>query len=1057
MTGDRITVTTTADGKKSYVAEPAAGSAPGTILTRTDIDGDTYFYPSDVIGKVGSVLDPRLFNVTELVRDGYDDAHRGSLPLIVQHSRDARPAALAKDGPLPAKRTFHSIHASTVTLDKDDTDTVGEALDGSGAALKGVRRIWLDGRVKADALDRNLTQIGADTAWQSGRTGTGVKVAVLDTGVDGTHPDLAGRVLETKDFSGSGNTLDKVGHGTHVAATVAGSGSGAPGLRKGVAPDTDLVVGKVLGDDGAGSDSQVIAGMEWAVAQGARVVNMSLGSGPSNGKDAVTTALESLTTSSKTLFVVSAGNNGPGIGTVSAPSIAPHALSVAAVDFAGGTASFSSRGPAANGTVKPEIAAPGVNVVAARATGTNIGTVQPDPNYTALSGTSMAAPHVTGAAALLAQEHPDWSPDRLKHTLMGTAKQPSATQSMYDVGSGVVDVPAALEQTVVADTGAVDFGRLDSSDGTATRTVKLTNTGSESVRLDLSGTLTTAGSTTPEGLLKLSASTLTLAAGASEDVTLDVSADGTPTGTYSGALTATPAGGGQALRIPLLLDRAQSITVKVLNRDGNPAPAQVSLLNADNGTGGSVTIGNGGSLALRIPDGDYLGLANVSMQVNGTPAVAVISADLHAGDKEIVFDARTAHRWTASVSGRETRTEFMTGNIKRTTANGTYSVTHSMLAGGAYGPFGRDALWISPTTGSHLGKITFSEHWRLADAGSDQYKGDSSALYDLAFGQRQVPDDPEHRLTADDVDRLAKVRTTYRGLNEEYRYQEGSTVYAPTMTGLNVSSPSYLSVPRARTEYITAKDTTWLRFGYRNRSGISMRYPPRQFTYEPGTHTQHTWYTGPFAVGVAGQITGTTLQLKVDDFVAPDGAVSDYGDFGSPQKWTSSTRLTRNGTVIADRGTAITATLPDAGRASYQLRRTFSVGDAFPMGGEATATWGFTAGGDGEATTPVHLLNASVDAPLDNLNRARADRPLLVDAAVSGAVGGLRPVQAWVTSDGGTHWTKVSAHRASNGHYRFTAPRSALVSGGFLGVRVSAEDEAGNTVDMVLSRAIPVV
>ncbi|MEU0836932.1 hypothetical protein [Streptomyces sp. NPDC005969] len=365
--------------------------------------------------------------------------------------------------------------------------------------------------------------------------------------------------------------------------------------------------------------------------------------------------------------------------------------------------------------------------------------------------------------------------------------------------------------------------------------------------------------------------------------------------------------------------------------------------------------------------------------------------------------------------------------------------------------------WISPTTGSHLGKITFSEHWRLADAGSDQYKGDSSALYDLAFGQRQVPDNPEHRLTADDVDGLAKVRTTYRGLIEEYRYQEGSTVYAPTMTGLNVSSPSYLSVPRARTEYITAKDTTWLRFGYRNRSGISMRYPPPQFTYKPGTHTQHTWYTGPFVAGVAGQITGTTLQLKVDDFVAPDGAVSEYGDFGSPQKWRSSTRLTRNGTVIADRGTAITATLPDAGRASYQLRRTFSAGDAFPMGGEATATWGFAGGGDGEATTPVHLLNASVDARLDNVNRARADRPLLVDAAVSGAVGGLRPVQAWVTSDGGTHWTKVSAHRASDGHYRFTAPRSALVSGGFLGVRVSAADEAGNTVDMVLPRAIPVV
>lgn len=253
----------------------------------------------------------------------------------------------------------------------------------------------------------------------------------------------------------------------------------------------------MLGDDGSGSDSSVIAGMEWAVAQGAKVVNMSLGSGPTNGQDPVTQSLEALATSSGTLFVVSAGNNGPNISTVSAPSIAPHALSVAAVDFAGGTASFSSRGPSFNGTVKPEIAAPGVNVVAARATGTNIGTVQSDPAYTALSGTSMAAPHITGAAVLLAQQHPDWTPDQLKHTLMGTATAPQSSQSVFDVGTGVVNLPAALKQSVVADTGAVDFGRLDVSDGTATRTVKLTNTGDASVTLSLTGTLAATGSTPP--------------------------------------------------------------------------------------------------------------------------------------------------------------------------------------------------------------------------------------------------------------------------------------------------------------------------------------------------------------------------------------------------------------------------------------------------------------------------------------------------------------------------------------------------------------------------------
>nr|WP_051860202.1 S8 family serine peptidase [Streptomyces anulatus] len=774
------------------------------------------FYPSDVIGKVGSVLDPQLFNVDGLVRDGYDDSRADALPLIVRRSGAERPQAMSDDGLLPAERDFRSLKASTAALDKDDAAELGEALETKGE-LKGVESIWLDGKVHADALDRNLTQIGADTAWQSGRTGKGVKVAVLDTGGDQTHPDLAGRISETKDFSGSGSTLDKQGHGTHVAATVAGSGAGAPGLRSGVAPDADLIVGKVLGDDGSGSDSQVIAGMEWAVAQGAKVVNMSLGSGPTNGTDPVTQSLEALATSSGTLFVVSAGNSGPNISTVSAPSIAPHALSVAAVDFAGGTASFSSRGPSFNGTVKPEIAAPGVNVVAARATGTNLGTVQSDPAYTALSGTSMAAPHIAGAAALLAQEHPDWTPDQLKHTLMGTTTAPLNGQSLYDVGTGVLNLPAALKQTVVADAGALDFGRLDVADGTATRTVKLTNKGGVTVALDLTGTLAATGSPAPAGLLKLSTSAVTLGADESAEVNLTVDATGTPTGTYTGSLTALPAEGGQALRVPLLLDRAQSLKVTTLDRAGKPAAAQISLLNADSGAAVNAEVRAEGTRDLRVPEGRYMGLAMIGMTIDGVRQIAIVSADLKAGSNELVFDARKARRWTASLEGKDTRPEFMAGNLSRTTDDGKFGIRHSMLADGAYGAFPKDALWITPTTEPHLGKVAFNERWRLADADSDNAVGDASALYDAAYAETEVGDDPERRLTRDEVETFAKVRTTYRGLNEKLRYQEGSTVYGTGLGGLNSSSPSWVMVPRERTEYIQAEDRTWLRFSYRNQ------------------------------------------------------------------------------------------------------------------------------------------------------------------------------------------------------------------------------------------------
>ncbi|WP_328908473.1 S8 family serine peptidase [Streptomyces sp. NBC_00234] len=1055
ITGDRITVTTTPDGRKSYSAVPAADSAPGTVLARTDIDGDAYFYPSDVIGKVGSLLDPQLFNVDGLVRDGYDDSRVDALPLIVRRTGADRPEALESDGLMPAKRDFHALRASTAVLDKDDAAEVGEALD-SKHALDGVKSIWLDGKVHADALDRNLTQIGADSAWQAGRTGKGVKVAVLDTGADQTHPDLAGRISEARDFSGSGSTLDKKGHGTHVAATVAGSGAGAPGLRSGVAPDADLIIGKVLGDDGSGSDSSVIAGMEWAVAQGAKVVNMSLGSGPTNGQDPVTQSLEALATSSGTLFVVSAGNEGPNISTVSAPSIAPHALSVAAVDFAGGTASFSSRGPSFNGTVKPEIAAPGVNVVAARATGTNIGTVQADPAYTALSGTSMAAPHIAGAAALLAQEHPDWTPDQLKHTLMGTTTAPQSGQSLYDVGTGVVNLPAALKQTVVADTGALDFGRLDVTDGTATRTVKLTNKGTAAVTLNLTGTLAAAGSTPPAGMLELSASSMTLGAGETSEVTLTVDAAGTPTGTYSGALTALPADGGQALRIPLLLDRAQSVKVTTLDRAGNPAPAQISLLNAESGASMNAEIPAAGTRDVRVPEGSYMGLAMIRMIIDGTPQIAIVSADLKAGTNEMVFDARKARRWTASVEGKDTRPEFMLGNLSRTTDDGKYGIRHSMLAGGAYGAFPKDALWITPTTEAHLGKVAFNERWRLADADSDNTVGDTSALYDAAYARDEVADNPERRLTRGEIEKFAKVRTTYRGMNEKIRIQEGSTVYGTGLNGLNTSSPSYLTVPRERTEYIQAEDRTWLRFTYRNQGGVAMNYSPAQFTYQPGTSSKYTWFAGPFSVRAAGQTTGARLQLKVDDAVIPKGFAPMLSDFNSPQRTQSTTALYRNGTLVADRGSLIDKTFEDADKASYELRRTYTSAGIFPLGGEAASKWTFTAGGTGEAATPVDLLNVSFDAPLNNLNQARAGLPLPVSADITGAVEGLRKVRAWVTADNGVTWKPVLI-LGHEGAYQFLAPPSALTSGGFLGLRVMAEDGRGNTVDSALPRAIPVV
>ncbi|MFD0539314.1 S8 family serine peptidase [Actinomadura luteofluorescens] len=129
-----------------------------------------------------------------------------------------------------------------------------------------------------------MRQVGAPQAWSAGYTGEGAKVAVLDTGVDAGHPDLQGRIAETRNFSESADAADRVGHGTHVASTVAGTGAASRGERRGVAPRADLLIGKVLDDEGSGTDSSVIAGMEWAAPR-ADVVNMSLGGAPTDGTD----------------------------------------------------------------------------------------------------------------------------------------------------------------------------------------------------------------------------------------------------------------------------------------------------------------------------------------------------------------------------------------------------------------------------------------------------------------------------------------------------------------------------------------------------------------------------------------------------------------------------------------------------------------------------------------------------------------------------------------------------------------------------------------------------
>lgn len=368
ITGDRVTLSGGDEGGRAVSVEPGKGRK-GIIFRTLEEDGRLTVLPSDA-GELVSAgrLDKKLFDVTALAAQRYDEAHTAGLPLIVAGAEGVedpavrRLTALADDGS-PGRR-LDSIDARSVRVSSEDLGAFWKRLAPGGptmnaAAVAATPRVWLDGRVSA-SLDRSTAQIGAPDVWKSGLRGERVKVAVLDTGADQTHPDLAGRIASAEDFSGSSGTGDAFGHGTHVASIVGGSGRASGGTRQGVAPAAELMIGKVLGDDGFGTESQVIAGMEWAAAQGAEVVNMSLGSdAPSDGSDPMSLALNELSESSDALFVVAAGNSGPGTGTIGSPGAADAALTVGAVDRDDSLAPFSSRGPrAGDDGVKPDVTAP---------------------------------------------------------------------------------------------------------------------------------------------------------------------------------------------------------------------------------------------------------------------------------------------------------------------------------------------------------------------------------------------------------------------------------------------------------------------------------------------------------------------------------------------------------------------------------------------------------------------------------------------------------------------------------------------------------------------------
>ncbi|MFJ9536752.1 S8 family serine peptidase [Streptomyces sp. NPDC101225] len=693
VTGDKVTVTDLGHGRKTVSVERPPG-ATGAVRTRS-ANGEITVVPDEARPYLRAhTLDQRLFDVSELIRQELTDQKTGELPLIVTYAKGAK-AVTPREA--ERTRTLASVRGAAVEADK------GRGFWRAFTRQDGVKGLWLDGRVTADMAESNA-QIGTPTAWDAGLTGKGVTVAVLDSGVDTSHPDLAQRVSVTRSFVEGEDVADRNGHGTHVTSTVGGSGAASGGKERGVAPEATLAVGKVLDDQGSGSESQIIAGMQWAARDvHARIVSMSLGSTePSDGTDPMAQAVDTLSKETGALFVIAAGNTGAP-SSIGSPGAADAALTVGAVDAGDQAAYFTSAGPRhGDNALKPDLCAPGVDILAARSQ-----LVDGSGYYTTMSGTSMATPHVAGVAALLAQEHPDWNGAQLKDALMSTSARLDA--SAYLLGAGRVSVPAAVQAGITA-TGSADLGFYSwpyAANTPVTKTVTYANSSDEAVEVNLSA------QGAPAGVATLADTALTVPAHGTASTTVTGDGSKAAVGNTSGQIVASVAGTPVAHTVFGLVKEEEryTLTVHVKDRDGAATPADLAVQRLAEGADATPAhVGDSGTLTLRLRPGTYS--LTSFLDVHGSHGADSLGLGFLAApeitldrDRDVTLDGRRLREVRAAV-GRRTETRQLLMEYDRH-ANG------SDLFGAVQVPVTYDSIFAAPTAKVTRGGFEYRTVWRL--------------------------------------------------------------------------------------------------------------------------------------------------------------------------------------------------------------------------------------------------------------------------------------------------------------------------------------------------------
>ncbi|MFI1162441.1 S8 family peptidase [Streptomyces sp. NPDC020801] len=1012
ITGDRVTVD--AKGRVTGL-ERAEGRRHIPVQVRR-VDGHTLVVPADAARLVASgKLDQRLFDITELNEPATRKFLENGLKVIVgyQGAATAAKAGVRDAGTL--HRTLKTLNADAVQTPVKGTSGLWSALTNGDKAAAGIAHVWLDGVRKA-SLDKSVPQIGAPAAWKAGYTGKGVKIAVLDTGVDATHPDLKTQVVAARNFSTAADATDHFGHGTHVASIAAGTGAKSGGKYKGVAPGARILNGKVLDDTGFGDDSGILAGMEWAAQQGADVVNLSLGGPDAPGTDPLEAEVNKLSAQKGILFAIAAGNDGP--ESIGSPGSADAAITVGAVDKKDGLADFSSTGPrVGDGAIKPDVTAPGVDITAAAAKGSVIDQEvgEKPPGYLTISGTSMATPHVAGAAALLKQEHPKWGYAELKGALTGSAK--GGKYTAFQQGAGRIAVDRAIKQSVIADPVSVSFGIQawpHTDDKPVTKRLTYRNLGTKAVTLALTATATDPkGKAAPAGFFKLDAPKVTVPAGgrASVNLTVNTRLGGTLDGAYSAYVTAT--GGGQSVRTAAAVVReveSYDVTLKVIGRDGKPAK------NYNANLAGIAGLGRGkyfspydasGTVRTRVPKGTYV--LDTTLVVDpddftkGADWLAQPKLDV-TGNTTITLDARRARPVDITVPDKAAKSEF---------AAASYSVES-----GDYGAsFG---WWLDGYTNFHTAHIgprvtdgSLSQQWdgHWSKGTDEQYDTTLVArVKQLATGYTR------HYASGD----LATVKVGMGAAASGKKGSVNAVGWLPDSLGASSIGISQ-SLPGTRTLHLSAQGGVKWGLDFEQDGGVDQDgFPIAEAYYSLGTPQT-------FAAGRSYEKTFNTAvfgpHLNADYGLFRDGndlygllpLFADANQHAGSSTFTKvTTTLYRNGVKLGSNGDPLFGDkvfkVP-SGDAEYRL--TTSVVRSVRVAAASTridASWTFRSkkpSGSDVVRLPASTVRFQAATGLDS--RVPEGRQVSIPVTVEGAArgGNLGSLAVWVSYDYGRTWQKA--------------------------------------------------